>query len=117
MEIQVAGRDRQYSEAFLKQANEQFENQKELSEADLKQRQQAIDELVKPVKENLAKFEKRVNEIEEKREGAYEGLTIQTPTSKLTARRTNSVRASCFRVMPVNGCGRVGGGRSCAGVG
>lgn len=65
------------SEAFLKQAKEQFENQKKLSEADLKQRQQAIDELVKPVKENLAKFEKRVNEIEEKREGAYEGLTTQ----------------------------------------
>ena len=65
------------SEAFLKQAKEQFENQKELSEADLKQRQQAIDDLVKPVKENLAKFEKRVNEIEEKREGAYEGLTTQ----------------------------------------
>ena len=65
------------SEAFLKQAKEQFENQKKLSEADLKQRQQAIDELVKPVKENLAKFEQRVNEIEEKREGAYEGLNSQ----------------------------------------
>ena len=65
------------SEAFLKQAKEQFENQKKLGEADLKQRQQAIDELVKPVRENLAKFEKRVNEIEEKREGAYEGLTTQ----------------------------------------
>ena len=65
------------SKVFLEQAKEQFENQKKLSEADLKQRQQAIDELVKPVKENLAKFEKRVNEIEEKREGAYEGLTTQ----------------------------------------
>ncbi|MYB11414.1 MAG: DNA recombination protein RmuC [Acidimicrobiia bacterium] len=65
------------SKVFLEQAKAQFENQKKLSEADLKQRQQAIDELVKPVKENLAKFEKRVNEIEEKREGAYEGLTTQ----------------------------------------
>ena len=65
------------SEAFLKQAKEQFENQKKLSEADLKQRQQAIDELVKPVKEKLETFAKRVNEIEEKREGAYEGLNTQ----------------------------------------
>lgn len=65
------------SKAFLEQAREQFENQKRLSEADLKQRQKAIDELVKPVKENLETFAKRVNEIEEKREGAYEGLNTQ----------------------------------------
>ncbi|MCY3910730.1 MAG: DNA recombination protein RmuC [bacterium] len=65
------------SKVFLEQAKAQFENQQKLSDADLEKRQQAIDELVKPVKENLAKFEKRVNEIEEKREGAYEGLTTQ----------------------------------------
>ena len=65
------------SEAFLKQAKAQFEDQKKLSATDLEKRQQAIDELVKPVRENLEKFEKRVNEIEEKREGAYEGLTTQ----------------------------------------
>lgn len=65
------------SKAFLEQAKEQFENQKKLSEADLRQRQQAIDELVKPVKENLETFAKRVSEIEEKREGAYEGLNTQ----------------------------------------
>lgn len=65
------------SATFLEQAKEQFENQRQLSDTDLEKRQKAIDELVKPVKDNLAKFEKRVNEIEEKREGAYEGLTTQ----------------------------------------
>ena len=65
------------SEAFLKQARAQFEDQQKLGDADLARRQKAIDELVKPVKENLAKFEKRVNEIEEKRKGAYEGLNSQ----------------------------------------
>ena len=65
------------SKAFLDQAKAQFENQRKLSDTDLARRQQAIDELVKPVKENLDKFAKRVNEIEEKREGAYAGLTTQ----------------------------------------
>ena len=73
------------SEAFLKQAKEQFENQKKLSEADLKQRQQAIDELVKPVQENLEKFEKRVNEIEKDRKGAYDVLRNQVGQLRDTA--------------------------------
>ena len=64
-------------DTFLKQAKEQFENQRKLSDTDLEKRQQAIDQLVKPVRENLEKFEKRVGEIEEKREGAYEGLRSQ----------------------------------------
>ncbi len=73
------------SEAFLKQAKEQFENQKKLSEADLKQRQQAIDELVKPVKENLAKFEKQVTEMEKDRKGAYDVLRNQVGQLRDTA--------------------------------
>ncbi|MDE0605470.1 MAG: DNA recombination protein RmuC [bacterium] len=73
------------SEAFLKQAKEQFENQKKLSEADLKQRQQAIDELVKPVKENLAKFEKQVTEMEKDRKGAYDVLRTQVGQLRDTA--------------------------------
>lgn len=65
------------SQAFLEQAREQFTNQAKLSESDLEKRQQAIDALVKPVGDNLAKFERRVNEIEEKRQGAYEGLRTE----------------------------------------
>jgi len=86
------------SEAFLKQAKEQFENQKKLGEADLKQRQQAIDELVKPVKENLAKFEKQVTEMEKDRKEAYGGLRTQvgllrdTTTSLSEALRSPQMR-------------------------
>lgn len=65
------------SEAFLMQAKEQLAGQSKLSESDLEKRQQAIDALVKPVRENLEKFERRVNEIEEKRQGAYEGLKTE----------------------------------------
>ena len=73
------------SEAFLKHAKEQFENQKKLNEADLKQRQQAIDELVKPVKENLAKFEQQVVDMEKDRKGAYDVLRNQVGQLRDTA--------------------------------
>ncbi len=65
------------SKAFLEQAKEQFENQRKLGDTDLEQRRQAIEELVKPVRENLDKFEKQVVEIEKDRKGAYEGLRTQ----------------------------------------
>lgn len=73
------------SEAFLKQAKAQFEDQKKLGEADLKQRQQAIDELVKPVKENLAKFEQQVVAMEKDRKGAYDVLRNQVGQLRDTA--------------------------------
>lgn len=62
------------SEAFLLKANEQFANHAKLSGVDLEKRQQAIQGLIKPVKENLDKLEKHVNTMEAKREGAYTGL-------------------------------------------
>ncbi len=65
------------SATLLEQAKEQLDAQRKLNASDLEQRQQAIDELVKPVRENLETFAKRVSEIEEKREGAYEGLNTQ----------------------------------------
>lgn len=86
------------SEALLKQAKEQFENQKKLSEADLEQRQQAIEGLVKPVKDNLAKFEQRVNQIEEKREGAYGELKGQIDQlHKATGGLREALRSSNVR--------------------
>ncbi len=65
------------SEAFLRQARDQFAGQAKLSDSELEKRQQAINALVKPVQDSLEKFEKRVNEIEEKRRGAYEGLKTE----------------------------------------
>ena len=73
------------SEAFLKQAKEQFEYQQKLSDADLEKRQKAIDQLVKPVKENLEKFEKQVVEMEKDRKGAYDVLRNQVGQLRDTA--------------------------------
>jgi len=86
------------SEAFLKQAKEQFENQQKLGDADLEKRQKAIDELIKPVKENLAKFEKQVVDMEKDRKEAYGGLQAQvgllrdTTTSLSEALRSPQMR-------------------------
>ena len=61
------------SEELLKQ----IEARQKLSEADLQGRQQAIDGLIKPVGEQLAKLEQQVNELDRKREGAYRTLSQQ----------------------------------------
>lgn len=82
------------SEAFLKQAKAQFEDQKKLSEADLEQRQKAIDELVKPVKENLAKFEQQVFAIEKDRKGAYDVLRNQVGQLRDTAQNLSEALRS-----------------------
>lgn len=49
----------------------------ELAGADLDRRQQAIDALVKPMRESLDKVDGKINELEAKRAGAYESLTAQ----------------------------------------
>lgn len=86
------------SEAFLKQAKEQLAGQSKLSESDLEKRQQAIDALVKPVRENLEKFERRVNEIEEKRHGAYEGLKTEVGLLReVTGNLGEALRSSQIR--------------------
>ena len=86
------------SRAFLEQAKEQFSNQAELSKSDLDKRQQAIDALVKPVRENLAKFEERVNQIEEKRQGAYEGLRTEVGLLReVTGNLGEALRSSQMR--------------------
>ena len=61
------------SEELLKQ----IEARQKLSEADLQGRQQAINGMIKPVGEQLAKLEQQVNELDRKREGAYQTLSQQ----------------------------------------
>lgn len=86
------------SEAFLQQAKEQLASQSKLSEADLEKREKAIGALVEPIKENLAKFESRVNEIEKTREGAYRGLEKELGLLRETAGNlANALRSPQIR--------------------
>ncbi len=63
--------------SFLDLARAALEKTQEQATGDLSRRQQAIDELIRPVRETLEKFERRVGEIEQSRAGAYAGLTAQ----------------------------------------
>lgn len=68
---------KQQAEQLLKQAKEQFEGHKQLSQQELAARQQAIQALVQPLKEQLEKQEKLVTELGLKREGDSKSLSEQ----------------------------------------
>ena len=79
------------SEEFRKQAEDQFKRDRELADTDLEKRQDAVDNLVKPVGETLEKLQKRVGEIEEKRENAY-GMVVELIGS--TGKQIGELRAT-----------------------
>jgi len=65
------------SEEFLKLAATAFEKLMTQAKGDVEKRRQAIDALVKPIRELLEKQNQAVGEIEKKREVAYRGLEEQ----------------------------------------
>lgn len=65
------------NEAFLKLANDKLKQFQQAAEKDLEERGKRIEEVVKPVRESLQKFDEKVQEIEKERVGAYEGLKEQ----------------------------------------
>lgn len=68
---------KQSSEQFLQLAKENFDGKQKDAAAQLEQRKQAIESLVKPIRESLDKHAKAVTDIEKTREGAYQGLRQQ----------------------------------------
>ncbi|MCX7003405.1 MAG: DNA recombination protein RmuC [bacterium] len=88
----------QNSSDFLKLANETLLRYQEAAKGDLQQRQQAIEQLVKPMRESLLQFDGKVQELEKQRVGAYHGLLEQVQMLKETQlqlrdRTDNLVRA------------------------
>jgi DNA recombination protein RmuC len=65
------------SASFLQLAGQTLEKYQEGARGDLEKRQQAIGELVTPVREALGRFEAQVGEIEQRRAGAYSELREQ----------------------------------------
>jgi DNA recombination protein RmuC len=86
------------NEEFLKLAQMRLEKFQEGARGDLEKRQAAIDELMKPVKETLQKFDIKMGEIEKARADAYVGLKQEVSTLKeiqagLRIETSNLVRA------------------------
>lgn len=65
---------KQNNEAFLNLAKTSFETLHAEAKGDLTQRQQAIDELVKPLHESLTRYEDQLRHLEHSRQTAYGGL-------------------------------------------
>lgn len=86
------------NQSFLDLAKQSLSGFQEAAKGDLEKRQQAIDALVKPVKEGIEKFDGKIAELEKARVGAYEGLTQQvahllTSQSQLRLETGNLVKA------------------------
>jgi len=62
---------------FLEQAKQAFSQLQEQSAGDLEQRKQAVESLVKPIRESLDKVDAKMGEIEKARAGAYGALGEQ----------------------------------------
>jgi DNA recombination protein RmuC len=65
------------NQAFLDLAAQALGKFQQGAQGDLEKRQQAIQELVVPVKLSLEKLDGRIQEVEKVREGAYQALTTQ----------------------------------------
>ena len=63
------------NEQFLALAETKFSQAQTAAQGDLTQRQQAIAQLLSPLRETLARYESGLQKIEVERRGAYEGLS------------------------------------------
>jgi DNA recombination protein RmuC len=89
---------------FLVQAQEAFRHLQQQSAGDLEQRRQAVEALVKPIRESLEKVDAKIGEIEKARAGAYGALGEQLKAlnfSQLqlqaeTARLSTALRSTTY---------------------
>ena len=94
----AAGVLRESTDSLLRQAKEQFDNQRQISATELEQRREAIDSLVAPIRESLERLGAHADEIEKQRVGAYAGLTSQvTSLQKIAGNLSEALRSPNIR--------------------
>ncbi|WP_309385980.1 DNA recombination protein RmuC [Cerasicoccus frondis] len=86
------------SEDFIKAATQTLGRYQEGAKGELEKRQQAINQMVKPISESLDKVQKNITDMEKAREGAYQGLQeqlkhMQTTQQSLQQETANLVKA------------------------
>jgi DNA recombination protein RmuC len=86
------------NQAFIDLAQQTLAKHQETAQGELQRRQQAIDELVKPMRESLDKFDAKVQEVEKARVGAYAELSQQVRSlaeaqTQLRGETSNLVKA------------------------
>jgi DNA recombination protein RmuC len=93
------------NQSFLDMAKSTLETYQERAKGDLELRQEAINQLVEPLKKSLDKVDVKIGEIEKERVGAYAGLikqveslaTDQIKLQKETSNLVNALRAPIVR--------------------
>ncbi len=96
---------KQNNEAFLNLAKTSFQTLQAEAKGDLAQRQQAIDELVKPLSESLHRYDEQMRQLEQSRQAAYGGLDqhlkalaeSQQRLQQETGNLVNALRAPAVR--------------------
>ncbi len=94
------------NQMFLEVAKSTFEKLQEGADSNLVKRQQAIHELVNPVKESLEKFDTKIQSLEKARIGAYEGLNQQVKSlleSQVQLRSETTQLVNALRTPQVRG--------------
>ena len=97
---------RSNNQSFLELAKENLQKFQETAKGDLDQRHQAIDQIIRPLKDSLEKVDTKIGELEKTRAGAYSELREQvkalaTSQSQLQSETNNLVKA--LRVPHVRG--------------
>src|SRR5918999_5136563 len=87
------------SEEFLKLAQASLGQFQEGAKSDLARREQAIGQLLTPVRDALHKFETKVQALEVAREGAYQGLVQQVTQLLDTGRDLRSETANLVQAL------------------
>lgn len=82
------------NQAFLQLAKETLEKYQAQAKGDLENRQQAIEQLVKPLADSLGKVDQQIQEMEKVRVGAYDVLSDQVKTMTQTQARLQSETAN-----------------------
>ncbi len=90
---------RSNNQSFLELAKATLGTFQETAKGNLERRQQAIQELVKPVKESLDKVDTKINELERARAGAYTGLTKQVKSLVVTQKQLQSETANLVKAL------------------
>src|SRR5207253_989452 len=86
------------NQPFLDLARATLEKSQETAKGDLESRQEAINQLIEPLKKSLDKVDVKIGEIEKERVGAYAGLrqqveSLATDQVKLQKETSNLVNA------------------------